>query len=553
MHRHLLPLCAPLLLALPAAAQGGPWGAKMDLYGPHADAALGADVAMLGDVNGDGTPDLAATDNWLAAGTAVGGGWTRVYSGQDGSLIWEIQDAAPSVSELKVKGLGDLNGDGLADFAVGNYLGEIAGGISQTGAVTVYSGADASVIWQAAGLGTWEYFGGMLHSYGDYDGDGLTDLLVGATGASGNSGSITLLAGADGSVIQTYLGNSSFSGFGTAVASPGDLDGDGYGDLVIGLPNYDNLTWWAYDIGRIEVVSGQTGALLYAMDGVYDYEQLGAALAELDDMTGDGVPDFAATYGDAPLGSVRFFSGANGAQFGSFLPAQYNVSAGLARAGDTNGDGYSDLVNSSAGPTAGSSSLGMVRIISGQDGSLIYEDYGDGVNKAFGTAVTGGQDIDGDGSTEVLVGSYLYASDAGMIRVLGIEPWLTASALTLSAANGGLVDYAIDFPADAAGDTYQLLASASGAGPTMLPGGVPVPLTLDTWLASTFLGSYPSAVLTPVGTLDAAGDGASAIQIPAGVLPASMIGATFRFAAVCTPNGSVYRYASSSVPLEFVP
>jgi len=206
---------------------------------------FGRKVSGAGDVNGDGFDDLIVgaprdDNNGTESGNA------RVFSGADGSLLYDIDgDSAGDGFGRPVCGAGDVNGDGFDDFMVG-ASGDDNNGL-ESGSVRVFSGVDGSVLYTFDGdpssdpFGFSDNFGGSLSGAGDVNGDGLADLIVGASGDDNNgtnTGSVRVFSGADGSVLYNFDGDASagFFGdqFGQSVSGAGDVNGDGVADFFVG-------------------------------------------------------------------------------------------------------------------------------------------------------------------------------------------------------------------------------------------------------------------------------------------------------------------------------
>ena len=178
----------------------------LDTPNPYSWGQFGASVAA-GDVNGDGMDDVVVG----AAGEYVGGntlGRAYVFSGVNGSLLLTVESPNPNLAgdfgtSLAV---GDVNGDGKGDIAVGAG-GERVGGNAYQGRAYVFSGADGSLLFTLDSPNPEEgaWFGSSV-AVGDVNGDGKDDIAVGAFGehVGGNSqGQVYVFSGADGSLLFT--------------------------------------------------------------------------------------------------------------------------------------------------------------------------------------------------------------------------------------------------------------------------------------------------------------------------------------------------------------
>jgi hypothetical protein len=242
---------------------------------------FGDNVAGIGDVNGDGHDDIAlGLPRHSVMGFHVGA--VQVFSGLTGALLFEaFGDAESDEMGSEVVGLGDVDGDGVDDFAasaVGNDLGG-----NYAGVVRVWSGADFSLLHEFVGS-QFDRLGERLATLGDYDGDGLADVLMGSPNAKSPTGHhaegrVEVRSGADGSLLMARFGASS-SRMGDHIAGVGDVDGDGTDDLAVTDEDGD----------RVLVLGGPDGQPLVELTS-QNHTDIGQGLAGLDDLDGDGGTD----------------------------------------------------------------------------------------------------------------------------------------------------------------------------------------------------------------------------------------------------------------------
>ncbi len=180
----------------------------------------------------------------------------------DGSTLYTFNgDSEEDWFGFSVSGAGDVNGDGRADLIVGAHLDDNNG--RDSGSARVLSGIDGSTLYTFYGDSAWDWFGHSVSGAGDVNGDGRADLIVGAYRDDNNglnSGSARVLSGIDGSTLHTFNGDSSGDGFGYSVSGAGDVNGDGFADLIVGAPWDDNND------------NNSSSARVVTVNGVYDWQ-----------------------------------------------------------------------------------------------------------------------------------------------------------------------------------------------------------------------------------------------------------------------------------------
>ena len=386
---------------------------------------FGNAVAAIGDIDGDGTDDVIVGARDDDDGGNGRGAVYVLFLNPDGTVKAEqkISDTAGGLTTtlddadrfgVSVAGVGDLDGDGVSDVVVGADLDDDGG--SDHGAVYVlFLNADGTVKAEqkisdtAGGFTTTldsDFFGHRVAGLGDVDGDGINDIAVAAIlddDGGGDHGAVyVLFLNADGTVkaeqkISDTAGGftstmSNGNRFGTAVAGIGDLDGDGIVDLAVGAHNHSigDLAGGAVFMlllnadGTVKAeqkISGNAGGLAAVLE---DYDRFGSSAAGVGDLNGDGVVDLVVGAHDDDGGTDR------GALYLLFLNTDGTVN-GEQKISDTTG---------------------------GLAGPLDDSDF-------FGFAAAGVGDLDGDGTTNLLVGANLDddgGTDRGAVYVLDLTP-----------------------------------------------------------------------------------------------------------------------------------
>jgi len=380
----------------------------------------------LGDVDGDGVPDVVTSAPTNSAG-GESAGRIYVFSTKSGKLLWTADGKAGDQLGTGVEAAGDTNGDGIPDV-----IASAPGG----GYAKVFSGRDGRVLLTLKAENPDDSFGRHATGVGDADHDGFTDVLVGApdNNAGGSkAGRAYLYSGRDGHLLLTLTGEHAGDGFGSTVSGFSDKQ---HFLLLVGAPKagpkhtgrtyvYDALTTKP----KFVIEADETGAALGAM-----------FLSVPGDVDGDGFPDvYASDWSNNAkgprTGRVYVHSGKDGRRLltitGETAGEGFGTSPSVA--GDVDGDGHADLIVGAWQYSGAAISGGRAYLYSGKDGHLIKTFTCRIPGDTFGfDAVTMG-DVDGDGDADFLVTSGwsgVHGFHSGRVFIIssGVKPNDSVSA-----------------------------------------------------------------------------------------------------------------------------
>ena len=422
----------------------------------------GRGLSAIEDFDGDGFADLLIGAPAFDGG-AVEGGKVEIRSSHDGSLLLEWAGVvADAWLGYAVTSPGDIDGDGLADIITGAVFDSIGG--PNSGGVYAFSSGTQQILWVSPGF-PGGHCGFSLASVGDIDGDGIGDVLAGAP-AGESQGMITghahVLSGATGQMIRSHFGSVSEMEFGHTVSALEDIDGDGVDDYAVGA-HYDDTGH--FRAGSVFLYSGASGHLIRIHRGNYSKAYYGNAIAGTSDLDGDGLGDIlVGAPGGAYWGKAHVISGATGADIFVFESLEIGAEFGTkVSAADVNTDGVDDFVIAAR---FANEETGKVEVYSGDDGRLLSRLHGSDTGVRFGQILATVGDINGDGSEDWLVWSAResrLAHWAGRVELHSGSPLHTTSITGLQA--GGTATAVIG--GCAPGTQIILAWSLHGAGPVL--------------------------------------------------------------------------------------
>jgi len=381
-----------------------------------------------------------------------------------------------------ISGADDINGDGFADVVVG-ALGEDTAANEDAGRAYIFNGQDGSLLFaltspneQALG-----YFGWSVSGTGDVNGDEVADVIVGAMFEDSDAGLIDvgrayIFSGQNGSLLFELISpnEEADAGFGNSVSGAGDVNDDGFADVIVGSA-YEDPGTSPLDAGRAYIFSGEDGSLLFELISPNEETSglFGWSVSSIDDVNVDGFADVIVGAmedpGNSPLdaGRVYIFSGQDGSLLFELM-SSHEESGGLfgysvSSAGDVNDDGFADvIVGAQHEDRSGSQDAGRAYVFSGQDGSLIFEPKSP--NKeylgSFGVSVSGAGDVDRDGFADVIVGANNEdpgnsPSGAGRAYIFsGQNHSLLFELMSPNEESGGFFGNAVSDIGDANGDGF---------------------------------------------------------------------------------------------------
>lgn len=536
------------------AAPGGLWAwdpgtdlsvANASFWGEEADDLAGWSVSGAGDVNGDGYDDVLIGAWGNQDGGGVNAGQVYLFLGQESGWVVDTDLSAADASfwgenagdsaGITVSGAGDVNRDGFDDILIGASRnrdgGEVCAGKvylilgKQSGWTTDtnLSTADASFLGDAE----FEYVGGSVSGAGDVNGDGYDDILIGSSSdddGGDSAGQVYLILGkgsgwamnTDVSTVDASFWGEAASDFaGESVSGAGDVNGDGFDDILIGATGSDDGI--TNVVGRGYLILGKAsgwvmGTNLSAADASFvgegAYSRAGSSVSGAGDVNGDGYDDvLIAAYEDSVGGTnagqtYLILGKASGWSMDTALSAvdasfmgedPYDRSGrSVSGAGDVNGDGFEDILISAAGDNDGGAGAGKTYLFLGKtsgwamDTNLSAADAsftGEDANDYSGWSVSGAGDVDGDGFSDILIGAYGDGDGGGQAG----QAYLFLSDQTGStdgtykhlfgsgdspASNYADADLTIDFSTAASIDGFVTVSEHNNQAPPSAAGGV---------------------------------------------------------------------------------
>ncbi|HEX2897566.1 MAG TPA: dockerin type I domain-containing protein, partial [candidate division Zixibacteria bacterium] len=273
-------------------------------------------------------------------------------------------------------------------------------------------------IFEFDGEGPLDLFGATVSSAGDVNADGYIDVIIGAPlndFVGDDAGRTYVYSGLDGQLIYLFNGEAAGNQFGNSVSSTGDVNNDGHSDIIIGA-NWFHGT--SYHNGKAYVYSGLTAEIIYTFVGEGFNDELGASVSEAGDCNNDGYGDFivgASGNDDAGIdaGRVYIYSGQTGDTMFVFSGPEIGGGFGeaVSSAGDVDNDDYDDIIIGAWRNSAGGSQAGRAFVYSGRTGNLLYTFTGETAGDNFGYSVASAGDANKDGYSDLIVGAI--GNDAG--------------------------------------------------------------------------------------------------------------------------------------------
>ncbi|MGB8167133.1 MAG: Calx-beta domain-containing protein [Chthoniobacteraceae bacterium] len=460
------------------------------ISGVAAEDRAGVSVSNAGDVNGDGFDDvivganladpngLSSGSSYVVFGRAAGFAANLDLSSLDGTNGFKLNGAAVADNAgAAVSAAGDVNGDGFGDLIIGalgadpgdtntgaSYVVFGRSSFTSTAGTIELSSLNGTTGFTISGVAANDSAGRAVAAAGDVNGDGFDDLIIGASTADPHgtdSGAAYVVFGHAGP-FATNLNLSALNGAngfklsgaaaddraGVSVRSAGDVNGDGFADVIVGAGRADpngSISGASYVIfGRAAGfaanldLSTLNGANGFKLSGVAANDYSGRSVSGAGDINGDGFDDliigahFADPHGNYSGASYVVFgqaaafaanlelsilNGPNGFKISGAAAYSYS-GVSVSAAGDVNGDGLDDLIVGAFGTDTHGSLSGASYVVFGKTGTFTanldlssltgtngFRISGEALDDRSGSVVSAAGDVNGDGFDDVIIGA----------------------------------------------------------------------------------------------------------------------------------------------------
>jgi hypothetical protein len=393
---------------------------------------FGFSVSGAGNVDLDDYNDLIVGAPGEDADSA-GAGRAYIFTGGTGALVHSLvspNQRSEGEFGTSVSGAGYTDSDWFADVIVGAPSESVNGDPWRAGRAYIFGGETGVVLHELESPNP-EYagkFGYCVSGAGDTNNDGYDDVIVGAYledpgGSPLDAGRAYLFSGLTGDTLRTLTAPFEMvnAWFGKAVAGIGDVNSDGFDDVVVGAPLTNSPS--QFEFGAAYIFSGRNGNLLHPMTApmAEEFDRFGWSVSGVGDVNIDGIPDVAVgavwkRSGSSPdsAGKAYVFSGTGGPPIYTLVSP--NEQAGghfghsVSGAGDVDNDGCPDVVVGAPGEYSGASPwwAGRAYVFSGATGTALATlvSPNEQLGGVFGTSVSGAGNLDNAGNDDVIVGAY---------------------------------------------------------------------------------------------------------------------------------------------------
>ncbi|MBU0475361.1 MAG: FG-GAP repeat protein [Bacteroidetes bacterium] len=374
---------------------------------------FGYSVSSAGDVNNDGYDDVIVGD-YISFLAYIYYGGEQMDSSPD--VILNGYDLDAFYFGITVSTAGDINNDGYSDVIVGSE------GNSHAGAVYIYLGGetmDDSCDVILLGENRDDNFGCSISTAGDINNDGYDDVIIGALGYNSNRGKVYVYLGSKEvdniSDIKIY-GSDNERVLGRSVSTAGDVNNDGYDDFIIGL-RVNGYVGEAHLYYGSESINDSPDVVFKGEGGNSEFA---SSVSTTGDINNDGYDDFiiGASEFESAKGRAYIYLGENTVDTNPDLiitgeEMQDRLSSSVSSAGDVDNDGFDDFIIGIPGYMDDKGKANIYYGSSSIDNLVNDSMVGNGKNNKFGYSISNAGDVNNDGYDDIVVGAIGYESSKG--------------------------------------------------------------------------------------------------------------------------------------------